>query len=384
MSTVRLKSAQAPASDPDQSAELALSGLGSFDAKVVFGFVPGPCDHRAYHAALRARLPKSVRLVTSSTGGEITNDGLLSEQLVLGALGGDLDIGIGWASGLSVDAAGAGSVAIETAARELGVRIADLDRRYGAVVIDDGFKMKKEEMLLGVLEKNQGLVIVGGGASGYELMRGTGYIGVDGEVFADGAMVMLFRTNAPWAALRSHWYEPTNKRVRVTKVDLATRRIFELDGQPAAARWAEVCGVPPEALTPAHLEQLLSWSLAMRVGREYFLRAIMAGESDGSLQSTNMLQDDLELEVMRVGDPVEATRRFFTEELPRRVPNPTAALLFDCGARRLYAQLTGKAEALGATFKQAPPCAGLTVQFETYCGFMVNSTLTALVFGSDA
>jgi hypothetical protein len=384
MSTVRLQSAHSAAVDPDRAAESAVSGLGSFEAKVVLGFVPGPCDHAAYHAALRARLPKSVRLVTSSTGGEITTNGLVSEQLVLAALGGDIDIGIGWATGLTVDAAGAGSVAIERAARELGVRVADMDRRYGGVVIDDGFKMKKEEMLLGVLEKNQGLVIVGGGASGYEFMRGTGYSGVDGEVFSDGAMVMLFRTNAPWAALRSHWYEPTGKRVRVTKVDVPSRRIFELDGQSAGARWAEIVGVPPESLTAAHPDQLLRWALAMRVGREYFLRAMMKSAEDDTLVSTNMLQEDQELEVMRIGDPVEATRRFFAEELPRRVPNPTAALLFDCGARRLYAQMTGKTAALSETFRLAPPCAGFTVQFETYCGFMVNSTLTSLVFGSDA
>ena len=29
----------------------------------------------------------------------------------------------------------------------------------------------------------------------------------------------------------------------------------------------------------------------------------------------------------------------------------------------------------------APPCAGLNVNFEMYCGFAINTTLTALVFG---
>jgi hypothetical protein len=104
---------------------------------------------------------------------------------------------------------------------------------------------------------------------------------------------------------------------------------------------------------------------------------------DDTLDSANMVQEDLELEVMRAGNIVDHTRRFFAEEIPRRVANPTAALLFDCGARRLYAQLTGKVPELSRTFAEAPHTAGLTVQFETYCGFMVNSTLTALVFGSS-
>jgi hypothetical protein len=37
---------------------------------------------------------------------------------------------------------------------------------------------------------------------------------------------------------------------------------------------------------------------------------------------------------------------------------------------------------LSAAFRAAPPCAGLNVHFEVYCGFHINTTLTALAFGS--
>lgn len=380
MAQVRVQSARSASTDPGKAAEEVLGELGSFAAKVVFGFVPGPFDQRAFHAALRERLPKHTRLITSSTGGEITNDGLHSDGLVVTGLGGDIDIGIGWATGLSKDAARVGASAIEMAAQELGVRVQSLDRRSGAIVIEDGRKMKKEEMLLGVLEKNQALVVVGGGASSYEFMQGMGFIGVDGEVFSDGAVVMLFTTNVAWQAMRSHWFEPTGQRTRLTKVDLATRTILELDNKPAGPRWAEIVGVPPEHLTLAYPEVLLRWALAMRVGREYFLRAISV--QGDALASMNMVQEDLELEVMRLGNMVESTRRFFAEEVPRRVPNPTAALIFDCGARKLFATMTGKLGDLSGAFRHAPPCGGFTVDFETYCGFMVNSTLTTLVFGA--
>jgi hypothetical protein len=377
-----MSSATSTSKTPETAAEEALTQLGNFAPKVVLGFVPGPWDHRAYHTALRARLPKAVRLLTASTGGELTNAGLLTETLVLAALGGDIDVSLGYGVGLSRDAAKAGSNAIEMAAQQLGTRVANLDRHHGALVIDDGFKMKKEEMLLGVLEKNQGLVLVGGGASGYEFMKGTGYMGVDGEVFTDGVVTMLFRSTAPWAALRSHCYEPTGQRVRLTKVDVVSRRILELDGRSAGGRWAEIAGVPPEHLTIANPEQFFKCSLAMRVGREFFLRSIVKRMDDDTLDSANMIQEDLELEVMRAGDIVELTRKFFVDDIPRRVSNPTAALLFDCGARKFYSHLLGKSPALSDTLASAPPAAGLTVQYETYCGFMVNSTLTALVFGS--
>lgn len=383
MAKVTLETGRSASTDPAKAADEALAALGPVAPKVVFGFVPGPFDHVAYHRALRERLPRSVRLCTSSTGGEIVREGYLTEHLVVGALGGDIEVGLGVATGLGRDAATAGAKAVEKAASELGSTVSGLDRRCGAIAIDDGFKMKKEEMLLGVLEKNQGLVLVGGGASGYEFMRGTGWVGLDGEVVSDGALLMVFRTSAPWAALRSHWYEPTGRTVRVTKVDVATRRILELDGKPAGSRWAEIADVPPEHLTIAQPDQFLRWALAMRVGREYFLRAISKSLTEDVLESTNMVQEDQELEVMRVGDIVASTRKFFEEELPRRIEKPSAALLFDCGARKLYAQMTGKLDELGATLASAPPCAGFTVQFETYCGFMINSTLTSLVFGES-
>src|SRR5262249_5475469 len=155
----------------------------------------------------------------------------------------------------------------------------------------DGIAMKKEELLLGVLEKNQGLVLVGGGSSVTEV-SGPGWVGVDGEVFTDGAAVILFKTNVPWAALRHHAYVPTGQRVRITKIDVMNRRILEFDDRPAGRRWAELLDVPPEHLTMAHLDKLFKYGFAMKVGREYFMRWIYKSLESDTLESVNWLQED--------------------------------------------------------------------------------------------
>ncbi len=87
---------------------------------------------------------------------------------------------------------------------------------------------------------------------------------------------------------------------------------------------------------------------------------------------------------MNMGDPIASTRRFFEDEIPRRVRSPKAAVLFHCGGRVFIAHLTGKIGELSQTFTAAPPSVGFTCYFETYCGFQINTTLTALVFGGDA
>jgi hypothetical protein len=86
---------------------------------------------------------------------------------------------------------------------------------------------------------------------------------------------------------------------------------------------------------------------------------------------------------MKLGDITASTRTFFAETMRQRVPNPTAALLFHCGARSWFAQQIGAQAALGETFSAAPPCVGFDVHFEIYCGFHINTTLTSLVFGSS-
>jgi hypothetical protein len=307
--------------------------------------------------------------------------------VVLGALAGDFDVGLGLGGGLSTDAVNAGATAIRKACEELGVRQADLDpRKNVGLVIDDGFRYKKEELLLGILEKNQTLVLVGGGASddNRDISKQSAQLHVDGEVATDGVLVALFRTNAPFAALRSHWYIPTGERMTITKVDESHTRALEIDGKPAAVRYADLLGCRPDELEFGTPKGFAVRPTALRVGREYFIRAPWKPVlEDNSILFANLLEEGSELELMKIGDMAGMTKSFFAEELPRRVHNPQAALLFHCGGRMWYASATGKIPELAETLRSAPTAAGMNVHFEIYSGFHINTTLTVLAFGSN-
>lgn len=382
MATIDLQNATTAKSDSAAAAEDVLGQVNLGGARLVLGFLPGEGNHEELHAALRARLPKDVRLVTMSTVAGITNRGYQEKHVTLGVLSGDIEIGVGAGTGLSNAAPEVGAKMVEQAARELGSSVSDLDRRCGGIVIDDGSKMKKEELLLGALEQNQGLVLVGGGSAtdGY---GGPGILGVDGEIIRDGALSILFRTSAPWAAMRHHAFELLGKRVKVTKVDVANHRILELDGQPAGKRWAELTETPEDHLTYARPDQLLRHGFALKVGREYFMRSIYKDMESDALIAANWQQEGQELELARIGNPPAALGRFLATDLQERVFSPRGVLFFDCGARRFLAQLSGQEQEMNEAFGKAPPCAGAVVWFETYCGFMVNGTLTSLAFGAD-
>jgi hypothetical protein len=386
MAQVKMQSARTTLAEPVAAAEDLMRQLGGAVPKLVIMFASRDRDQHALNRAVRERLPEGARLVGATTAGELDNSGIHSGSVVLSALSGDFEVGLGLGSGLSVDAVGAGAAAIKRACEELGVRQQDLDpRRYVGLVIDDGYRYKKEELLLGILEKSQTLVLVGGGAADHEQdpARQSALVHMDGEVAGDGVLVCLFKTSAPWAALRSHWYQPTGEQLVITKVDDSHTRALEIDGKPAAERYAELLGVGVEDLEFGKPKGFAVRPTALKVGREYFIRAAWKPLEDGSILFANLLEEGTELELMKIGDPAGMMRQFFQEEVPRRVPNPQATLLFHCSGRMWYASATNTVKELADTLRFAPPAAGMNVHFEIYSGFHINTTLTVLAFGAN-
>ena len=385
MASVEMVHARTSVRDPAAAAEDLCRQFGSVKPKFVSLFASRDRDQRALNKALRERLPKDTRLLGATTAGEIDRDGMHAGTVVAAALYGDLEVGIGLGRDLSRDAVAAGEAAIQSAVQQLGARADDLgSKKYVAIVIDDGFRFRKEELLLGVMSMNQALVAVGGGAADSELdlTKASAEIHVDGEVVTDAAAVALFRTDAPWAALRSHWYVPTGQTIRLTKIDDTATRALEIDGKPAAQRYAELLGVDVEDLEFGKPKGFAATPLALRVGREYFIRAPWKPLPDGSIMFANMLEQGTELELVKATPAGESLRRFLQSELPSRVQNPRATLLFHCVGRTAFAAMTGQTQELSEAFKVAPPCVGMNVYFEMYCGFQINSTLTALSFGA--
>jgi hypothetical protein len=382
MPSIELTPARSTELEAEAVAEDICKQFGSVTPKLVTFFAPRDRDHMALNQALRKRLPKA-RLVGASSGAQIDPQGIHRGVVVASALSGDFEVGIGVGTRLSIDAVGAGNTATLKACAELGIKPADLGKKHVGMVIDDGFRYKKEELLIGMLEPNPALVLVGGGAGDAEQdpAKQSSLIHVDGDVVSDAVVILIFQTEARWAAMRSHWYVPTARTLTITKVDSSCTRALEIDGLPAAKRYADLLGVTPDDLEFGKPNGFATSPTALLVGREYFLRAPWKPLDDGSILFANLLEEGTELEIMRIGDMVRSTATFFQEEMALRVGKPTAAFLFHCSGRQWFADATGKAAALSEAFRTAPPAIGFNCQFELYCGFHINTTLTALAFG---
>ena len=384
MASVRMTTARSEASDVDTIAHELVEGLGG-PPKFALLFVPSSRDQVAIHRAVRARLPVETRLLGASCAAGLDNGGLHG-GITLAGLHGDFEVGLGLGLGLSRDAVEAGTVAMARACAELGTTPAALDTtRCFGIVLDDASRDKKEEFLIGMLAENPDLVLVGGGAStqGPDPTQQPAFVHLDGAVEADAVVLAVFRTSARWAVMRSHWYEPTGTILHVTSIDASCKRALEIDGRPAAQRYAEILGVDVEELEFGKPHGFSEYSTGIKIGREYFMRSPWKPLPDGSILFANLLVQGMELELMRRVDMAASIRNFFTDELPRRLPEPSCALLFQCGGCIWTAAARGVLDEVSAAFHAAPTAAGLQVSFEIYCGLVVNTTLTVLAFGDS-
>lgn len=383
MARVDLVAARTTETDADRAADDLARALDA-DAvppKLLVFFASRDRDHVALNDALRRRMP-GTRLVGASCARQIDAAGQHTGSIVASALRGDVDVGLGAACRIGVEPVRAGTDAMLAACRDLGVAPEDLSKRHVGMVITDGYGGRKEELLLGAMEPNSALILVGGGACDESLTDPSSIIHVDDRVLADAAAIVIFQTDARWAALRSHWYRPTGRRVTITKIDAACLRALEIDGKPAAQRYADLLGVEPAELTFGTPRGFARSPTGILVGREYFLRSPHMPLADGSILFANLLEEGMELELMEADDLAGSTRRFLAEEVPARVGEPTAGLFFSCAGRRWFTDAVGQTGAVSRTFGSAPWAIGMESWYEIYCGFTLNATLSALVFGA--
>src|SRR5215470_899404 len=126
MPSVNMLHARTLARSPALAADELCAQLGTTVPKLVVMFASRDRDHVALNRALRERLPRGTRLIGASTGGEIDRDGMHDSSVVIAALTGDCEVGLGLGRDLTRNAPAAGETAIRDAARQLGARPPDL------------------------------------------------------------------------------------------------------------------------------------------------------------------------------------------------------------------------------------------------------------------
>ena len=275
-----------------------------------------------------------------------------------------------------------GAAVLEAMAQELGTTRAALDpSRHLLVLLADGLSRSEERTVASLAHAAPGLRLVGGSA----LPRPGGAaaeVTLGGRAHPGAHLVALLELELAFEVLHVHHFQPTERRVVVTRADPAQRRVMDLDGWPALRVMAGLYGVEPAALV-ADPERLTRepTQLAYAVDGSIFVRSVLGVEGTDLLMA-GAVDEGAVLRVVRGQGLVERTREGVARAL-EALPTPASGmLLFNCKGRQLEAEMCGLREALHRAMTQAP-AAGFNTLGEQLDGLHVNHTLTGVVFARE-
>lgn len=344
------------------------------DAPLTFVFASPRYDLDALASALGAAFRGPLAACT--TAGELGPHGFQKDGLVGVSLAGPFRAAVLPIRGLAPDALDVRPLvrAVERW-REGAAHAEESGTHTHGVLLVDGLAVAEERLTAALHRNLPDLPIVGGSAGDGLAFRETRVL-VDGRFERDAATLTLVETSAPVAMMKFQHFEPTAVRTVVTAADVATRTVRELDGEPAALRYAELVGVPRSALD-AHV--FSRRPVMLRLGSEHWVRSIQRANDDDSLSFFCAIDEGIVLALGSSVDPVSNAQRAF-RDVVRRVGDPAVVLGFDCVLRRLELERAGGLDALGATYVQHR-VVGFSTYGEQLDGTHVNQTFTGLAIG---
>ena len=353
---------------PDAAAMELAESLAQPGAVFHLVFASPRYEPQALAEALERALPDAP-VIGCTTAGEISTRGFAQGSLVgLSLAASDLHFSTELVHPLETASFADIGAAADRALAQVGEGPGDL---YGMLLID-GLSQREESFAAAVAAAAPQVRWVGGSAA--DLDFNAAHIFHRGRAVRDAALLMVLRTSLPIAIIKSEHMLPTGKKTVVTQA--SGRLVFELDGRPALARYAQLLGVPSETITR---ELAGAHPFACRVAGASYVRSI-SGLEPGALRFACAVAPGTVLELMEPGDLIGETQQALNEARNAAGGDLAAVVAFNCLGRFLEAEQSGLVQRLGETYA-AHPVVGFNTYGEQCDGLHVNHTFTGLAFG---
>jgi hypothetical protein len=324
--------------------------------------------------ALASRYP-SAQIIGCTTAGEHLSGAHSNGGLVLSGLRSPQ---LRWASGLVEDLAHVGEPGVRAVVdqlfRDLGVDRESFDpRRFFALCFLDGLAGREEAVTPLIADALDGIALIGGSAGDDLQFRRTEVI-CGGRAVTDAAVVVLCETALPFSILKHQHFHTTTHKLAITRADAAARRVYEIDGEPAALAYARALGIARADLTAAVAFQ---HPLTFRYQHQLYVRSVREIHDDDSISLYCAIDEGMVVDIGGHEDLVPA----LATDLAAVSAAAPAAFLFgsNCILRALETGQAGHHAEVGALFATA---ARHMVGFDTYGeqlhGLHINQTLVAL------
>ncbi|MBK5933293.1 FIST signal transduction protein [Rhodovulum imhoffii] len=349
----------------------AVEGLEGSQACFVLAFVPAHLDIDETVAALGRHL-RGIPVYGCTTAGQITTQGYESDALLLLAFPKEH---FRCASLLFSDLAPISAPAIGAAAQKLAEKFRHtVGWNRLALIFADGL-CKQEDLLASTLETAlDGLPTFGGSAGdGFRFERT--FVLHGGRAHTDAAVLILLETDLEFQGLGFDHFLPVGRQVVITGADPEERRVYEINGAPAALEYARLVGCSVDQLSP---EIFAENPMLLRHNRKYYIRAVRNVSENHAISFLAAIDDGLILTLGRGQAIIETLESEL--DLANDNGNPPDFILgFDCALRKLEIEQKQLHEPVSGILRKRRVF-GFNTYGEQNSGVHINQTFVGVAF----
>lgn len=337
----------------------------------VLAFMPGALDAPEVAATLDAALG-GVPVFGCSTAGQITMQGYESDALLLLAFPREH---FRCASILFEPLAPISTTAI---AEEAQRQYRKFPRTPGwnrlGLILSDGLT-KQEDLLVSTLETVLDDLPIFGGSAGDSLQFKETYVLYRGRRLSNAAVLLLLETDLPFRGVGFDHFLPADTQIIITDADPEERKVFEINGAPAAQEYARLVGCRVADLSP----QIFAENpLLVQYRKNHYVRAISDAGETGCLSFLAAIDDGLVMTLGRGQEIVETLQSGLDIRDATGHP-PDFILGFDCILRKLEIEQKQLGQTVSDILRGARVF-GFNTYGEQHCGVHMNQTFVGVAF----
>ncbi len=245
----------------------------------------------------------------------------------------------------------------------------NFDKYVGIVLFEAS--AKAEEHCMDKLGNATDIIYVGGTSSEKD---GYSRVYANGKAYTDAAILATLKTVSGYKFLKTQSAKVYSKEgYTVTKCDMKTRTMYQLDGRPVGEVYAEALGVDPAKIS----DYFVSNPLGVVAGDEIFIRTFNEVQADGGITLHCAIPEGTEIHVLEIGDIIADTKA----ALDSVITEPAAAVInFNCLYRSFEVINKNLVPEYCALFGQYPSI-GFSTAGEAFLGH-INETSTILILNA--
>jgi hypothetical protein len=357
--------------DPVDAVREAAQGISAADTCFILAFVPGEQDTDLVARRLAEELA-GIPVFGCSSAGQITDRGYESDALLLLVFPKQhfrcSSLLLSPLLPLSTT-----QIAAQAQGHERKFRRTAGWKRLG-LIFADGLS-RQEDLLVSTLETVLGDLPVFGGSAGDQLHFEETFVLHNGAAHRNAAVLLFLETNLPFSGIGFDHFLPAGAQVVITDADPDARKVFEINGAPAAREYARLVGCDELDLSPMVFAEN---PLLVQFNNTHYVRAISDADANGALSFMAAIDDGL---VMTLGQGQEIIRTLQTglEIRDESGARPDFILGFDCVLRKLEIEQKQLEQAVSDILRRESVF-GFNTFGEQHCGVHMNQTFVGVAF----